>query len=149
MDINQLIQSGGTIAPTGDIVLNGLLYITNPFDEDFEASWNGNKYPLLAQKMTPVVVSTPIENQNIRKLWALALCKRQLQKDKKFAKVMPTQYDLEPLMSKCLSPLEKVEPIMKPAKKSARELAEQAKIEDVFQLPDQVQGALNNGKLIA
>ena len=137
-----------TAAPSVDTLLNGLMYITNPFSEDFEAKWNGNTYPLPAGKMTPVVVSTPMENQNIRKLWALSLCKRELAKDKRFSKVVPTDIDLEPLMAKCLSPLEKAEPIMKVGKKSPRELAEQAKIESVFELPDKANATMASGRLI-
>lgn len=131
-----------------NVVLNSLLYITNPFADDFEASWNGNKYLIQAGKMTPVVVSTPIENQNIRKLWALALCKRELQNDPRFKKIMPTDYDLEPLMQKCLSPLEKAEPIMRVAQKTPQQMAEQAKIEAVFELPGRAEGTINAGKII-
>ena len=125
-----------------NFVLNNLIYITNPFDEDYEASWNGNSYLLESQKMTPVVIGEPLQNQNIRKIWALALCERELGKVKKFQKQAFTDQDLIPLMAKCLAPLEKVEPKMKPKEETPFVKAEKARIERVLKIADPVTGEI-------
>jgi len=134
----------------GNIVLSHLLYITNPFDDDYLAEWNGNQYLLKSQKMTPVVVGDPIQNQNIRKLWALKMCKLQLSKDKKFRKQMPTEYDLAPLMEKCLKPLEKVEPVMKVGKKSQSEMNQLAQAASVLKPLEEsnVEQTIKQGRVI-
>lgn len=125
-------------------ILNNLLYITNWTKEDFIAKWNGNEYILQAEKMTPVVVSTPEENQEIRKLWALKLCERELNKDKRFKTQMWTDIDLEPLMSKCLTALEKVEPIVRKGVKPRREQERIANIEGTFKDAAEISGTVNN-----
>lgn len=124
--------------------LSSLLYISNWTNADFVAKWNGAEYLLPANKMTPVVVGTPQQNQEIRKLWALKLCERELQKDKKFAKALPTKIDFEPLMAKCLSPLEKGEPISKPAAKTEREKERIMNVESVFKTEDAVNAAMGS-----
>ena len=131
-------------ANTGSFSLSSLMYLSNPFKEDFIAKWNGAEYLLPANKMTPVVVGTPEQNQEIRKLWAKKLCERELAKDKKFVKQTYTQVDLEPLMQKCLSPLEKVELASKPPKKSQRELERIANIENTFIDGKDITGAVNS-----
>lgn len=122
--------------------LSNLLYISNWTDEDFVTKWNGAEYLLPAYKMTPVVVGTPKQNQEIRKLWALKLCERELNKDKRFKKALPTKIDFDPLMAKCLAPLEKIDPISKPAKKTSKELERIANVETVFKTEDVVNGAM-------
>ncbi len=123
--------------------LSSLMYISNPFKDDFIAKWNGAEYLLPSNKMTPVVVGTPEQNQEIRKVWALKLCERELARDKKFSKQIYTKIDLDPLMAKCLAPLEKVELASKPAKKTQRELERIANIEGTFQPEAAVAGAVN------
>lgn len=130
-------------------VLDNLLYITNWTDQDFDAMWNGNKYPLPKQKMTPVVISTPEDNQEIRKLWALKLCQRELNKDERFHKEAPTDIDLAPLMAKCLEPLEKAPAIRIPEKKSQAELQKIQKIEKTFRPAEESEGVLNSGSPLA
>jgi len=130
-------------------LLSNLLYITNWTKEDFTAKWNGNDYILLAEKMTPVVVSTPEENQEIRKLWALKLCERELNKDKRFNLQMWTDNDLAPLMEKCLSPFEKAEPIMKKGVKSPKEIERIQKIEGTFTDANTVKGVIDNSSVVS
>ena len=124
--------------------LSSLLYLSNWTNTDFIAKWNGAEYLLPANKMTPVVVGTPEQNQEIRKLWALKLCERELMKDKKWAKMMWTNSDLEPLMAKCLAPLEKVELASKPATKTQREKERIANIEGTFKPEAEIAGAVNS-----
>jgi len=124
--------------------LSSLMYLSNPFAEDFIAKWNGAEYLIPANKMTPVVVGTPEQNQEIRKLWALKLCEREMAKDKRFVKMTYTKSDLDPLMAKCLNPLEKVELASKPAKKSQRELERIANIEGTFKTEAEVAGTVSS-----
>ncbi len=130
-------------------VLSSLLYLTNWTDEDFIAKWNGTQYLLPANKMTPVVVSTPEDNQAIRKLWALKLCERELNKQERFAKQMWTDVDLKPLMEKCLTSLEKSEPIRMPAEVTQREIERKANIESTFVPAESITNTLNQGSPLA
>ena len=57
---------------------NGILYLTNFTNEDFVTSWDGKEYTFPAGKRTPVVIGSPLENQEIRKLFAKKLCEREI-----------------------------------------------------------------------
>ena len=124
---------------------SSLMYLSNPFTEDHTVSWNGVEYLIPANKMTPVVVGTPEQNQEIRKLWAMKMCEKQLGKDKKFQKQIYTKIDLEPLMEKCLAPLEKTELASKVKPKTQREKERIANIESTFKTEQEITGVVANG----
>lgn len=106
--------------------MNGILYLTNFTDEDFVTSWDGKEYTFPAGKRTPILIGTPLDNQEIRKLFAKKLCEREifLGKDwlkneksaRKDGEVHGGTYqesELAELMAKCLSDAEPGEATMK------------------------------------
>jgi len=106
--------------------MNGILYLTNFTDEDFVTSWDGKEYTFPAGKRTPVLIGTPLDNQEIRKLFAKKLCEREIFAGKDWLKNEKAarkdgevhggtyqESELAELMSRCLSDAEPGEATMK------------------------------------
>jgi len=101
---------------------DGRFYFTNSSDEDFSARWNGIIYTFPALKTSPLIIpSESAENiQSIRKKFAREWAEREFYKGAKYKSMqIPvgqgesmqtaltyTPSDIEPLVQKCLEPLE-------------------------------------------
>lgn len=106
--------------------MNGILYLTNFTDEDFVTSWDGKEYTFPAGKRTPVLIGSPLDNQEIRKLFAKKLCEREIFAGKDWLKNEKSarkdgevhggtyqESELAELMAKCLSDAEPGEATVK------------------------------------
>lgn len=101
---------------------DGTFRFTNWTDRDFTAKWGGVEYTFPAMKTTPIIIPTltPLEVQNVRKKFALELAQREFGNSDTLkameaknqgvsgfkASVTYALQDLEPLVQKCLEPLE-------------------------------------------
>lgn len=110
--------------------MDGILYLTNWTDEDFVTTWDSQEYLFPAGKKTPVIVGSPLENQEVRKLFAKKLCEREIfagrawkanekaaHKTGEMVGGIYTDHDLEPMMAMCLTDMEKAEPRVTPVPK--------------------------------
>lgn len=111
----------------------GVFHFTNPTDEDFVHLWNNEEYTF--PKMSTVPLIMPKENaeaiQEIRKRFAYDLAVREFYRSKEYLKMskqghgLPPTFDdklLEPMIEKCLVPLE-----LKKAKVKKIEVDEESK----------------------
>ena len=59
-----------------------LIRFTNPTEEDFTTPWDGKEYTFPAMSTSPILIGSPKENQEIRKVFAKKLAERELFKSK-------------------------------------------------------------------
>lgn len=104
---------------------DGTFRFTNWTDRDFSAKWGGKEYQFKAQSTTPMIIlsATPYEIQNIRKKFAKELAEREFFISSKYvtldamnqnparsggiaSSVGYNPGELEPLVQKCLEPLQ-------------------------------------------
>lgn len=62
--------------------MDNLIRFTNATKEDFVTTWDGKEYTFPAMTSTPILIGSPIENQEIRKIFAKKLAERELFKSK-------------------------------------------------------------------
>jgi hypothetical protein len=65
---------------TGEVVARvkmSQIYFTNYSDEDIELPWDGKGYIYKARTRAPVQIGGMIENQNVRRKWAVVLANRE------------------------------------------------------------------------
>lgn len=97
---------------------DGVFRFTNNSDQDFKARWNKIEYTFPALKTVPIIIpgASPEEVQNIRKKFAREWAEQQFYKTDKFKYLdspergshpaIYSESDLEPLIQKCLEPLQ-------------------------------------------
>jgi hypothetical protein len=66
--------------------MDNLIMFTNATEEDFVATWDGKEYTFPAMTSNPVLIGSPLENQEIRKIFAKKLAERELFKSKAWRK---------------------------------------------------------------
>ena len=62
--------------------MDNLIRFTNATEEDFVTTWDGKEYTFPAMTSSPILIGSPLENQEIRKIFAKKLAERELFKSK-------------------------------------------------------------------
>lgn len=102
---------------------DNLIRFTNSTDEDFVTTWDSKEYTFPAGTSNPILIGSPLENQEIRKIFARKLAERELFKSKAWRKnetdavkavakgeqpLLRGTYsddEIAPLVQACLTPL--------------------------------------------
>jgi len=122
---------------------DGVFRFTNFTDEDFTTLWNSQEYTFPKQSRSPMIISgeSPENVQNIRKIFAKRLAKREFYKGARYDELnslteksrgVPTTFDEDkefaPFIQKCLEPLPAARATVKEKAKQTITVSEHTKI---------------------